>query len=451
MKKNFHFLAFLLLLACQIEDKDAPTPAESYIKYFGEANTTYEMVDIEIIYDATDASIVNSIIMLGTRQREDARRDIYLVKTDAVGTFIADTAYSYDSDSDDEARQLSRAGDNILVVGNTTTSPETNLSGVVWNEFTTDLIPVSIPNTDTTLYSIFTNPANPTQISANDLIQTTSDGNFVMVGNYNTQAGDQQYYRLKIDANQRGHISYPSDASNEDPALLWFVSGGVGASDDLVRAFEETNGELVFIGNSTFFDIDGNGGVNVLVVNATSSGATNNRRSYGFNLNGNNSNATDRMTDAVQKQGGYAIVGTSTQGNNLSQAFYIDSSVPSQRTLLTSSFTLNDVSTRTNALGITQGPKNDFIIVGQYPDFRIDSGDEQLNKGSEAMIYRTDQFGVKIDGFETNYGVIGGDDLAVVARTLPDGKILVGATIDFGSGSTLMSLIKLNDTGQLDN
>lgn len=446
MKNIFYFFIFLSLVACQIEDKDAPTPSESYIKYFGEANTSYDMVDMEVIYDANDSTMINSVIMLGTRQQEDARSDIYLVKTDAIGTFIADTAYSFDLDSDDVATHLSRAGDNILVVGNTSTSPPGGLNGVIWNEFTTDLTPVSQPHPDTTLYSIFTDPTNPTRISANDMIQT-NDGNFVMVGNYITQSGDQQYYRLKIDATQKGNISYPSSASNSDPALVWFFSAGVGAEDDLVRVFEEDNGGLVFIGNSSFSDIDGNGGVNVIVINATSTGSTSNRRSYGFNLNENSPNATDKMADAIAKQGGYAIVGTSTQGNS-SQAFFIDTGAPSLRRLLTSSFTLNDVGIKTEALGITQGANNDFMIVGRYPDFRIDTSKGQENKRTEAMIYRTDQFGLPIAGLETNYGLILGDDKAVVAKTLPDGKILVGATIDFGN--SLMSLLKLNDSGQLD-
>jgi hypothetical protein len=455
MKNIFYIFFIASLIACRIEDKDGPKPEDSFIKYYGQASTTYEMVDMEIIYsDETKQEVVN-IILLGTRTVEDQRSDIYLLKTDAAGIFVADAAFSYDGDSEDVAKQISMAGDNILVVGNTTTSISSGgLQGVVWNEFTTELIPVSQPSTDTELYSIFSNPANPKRISGNDIIQT-SDGNFVLVGNYITQTNDQQYYRLKIDATQKGHISYPSNPSNSDNALMWFVSGGVGAFDDLINVFEE-NGGLVFIGNSTHKDSKdaAKGGINVRVIAANSLGVTVNEGTYGLNpknrIGQNFPDANDLMRDAIQMDGGYAITGTTSFGND-SRAFFI--SVGSNASLqysniLTSSFTLSPDSIDNHGIGITRGIRNDFIIVGQYPDFRTDNG---VSKAAEAMFYRTNQIGEPIYGFESNYGLIAGDDIAVVAKTLPDGKILVGSTIDFGSGSTLLSLIKLNDNGQLDN
>lgn len=455
MKNILYLFLITSLFSCRIEDKDAPSPDESFIRYYGQSDTSYEMVDIEVIYDSSDPTLVTNLILLGTRQKGDLRRDIYLVKTDAAGVFLADTAYSYDDDSDDVAKQLSRAGDNILVVGNTTSSLESgNLNGVIWNEFTLDLTPTTQP-TESTLYSIF---SNQKRISGNDLIQT-SDGNFVMVGNYITLADDQQYYRMKIDAAQRGNISDPSNASNTDQALLWFESGGVSSSvvDDLVKAFEKESGDLVFIGNSTIsssFPFSGNGGTNVIFVPTNNLGKTQDRKSYGFTLDETFADANDVMSDAIEKTGGYVITGTSSFGNSAKTFFISVSSegVIVAKNILTSSFEFNGQPLSNSGLGVTQGSKNDFVVVGQYPDFRgnLDGGETE-NKEAEAMFFRTNQIGEPLLGFETNYGLISGDDRAVVAKTLPNGKIVVGSTIDFGSGSTLMSLIKLNDTGELDN
>lgn len=452
MKNIFYIFFIISLVACRIEDKDAPKPEDSFIKYYGAASTSYEMVDMEIIYtDDTKTEVLN-IIFLGTRTEEDSRSDIYLLKTDASGIFLADASFSYDSNSADVARQISTAGENILVVGNTTTSPDSdNREGVVWNEFTLDLVPVTQPSANTTLFSIFGNPSNGNRVSGNDIIQTT-DGNFVLVGNYITQTNDQQYFRLKIDASQKADISYPSNPTNTDDALMWFVSGGVGASDDFLKVFENGT-QLAFIGNSTFKDSkDASiGGINVRVITANSVGVTVSDGSYGFNPKGANPNANDLMNDAIQIDGGYVITGTSSFGND-SRAFFISVGLDASRnasSILTSSFTLGADSIDNSGIGITRGIRNDYVIVGQYPDFRTGTG--VVSKAAEAMFYRTNQDGEPLYGFESNYGLIDGDDRAVVAKTLPDGKIIVGSTIDFGGRSTLLSLIKLNDTGQLDN
>jgi hypothetical protein len=54
-------------------------------------------------------------------------------------------------------------------------------------------------------------------------------------------------------------------------------------------------------------------------------------------------------------------------------------------------------------------------------------------------------------GKDQYYGIEAGNDRANKAIALPDGTIAVLGTFDFGSGTTLIGLMKVNIDGELRN
>ena len=66
------------------------------------------------------------------------------------------------------------------------------------------------------------------------------------------------------------------------------------------------------------------------------------------------------------------------------------------------------------------------------------------------MFVKFSQGSAPVAGAESFFGLADGNDTVVDAVTLPDGKIVAVANVDFGGGVKLISIIKLNDDGSLD-
>lgn len=436
MKRIYFFpILISILVACQIEDDNAPTAEDAFIKYYGNEGFSYTLADLGVIYAGEE---VQNFIILGTQADEDLAQSIYVAKTDPSGFIISERTFSLDStNSNDVATKLTITGDTLLVLGNTSFNGR---QGIVWTLLNLDLNPIAnFPNGRSldTLMNVNQNLG----IRGSDIIKT-NDNNFVIVGNYDKTSTIQQYFRTKI------------SASNLDQKL-WFrppdnVPGGNGHNHQ--RVFEESNDDLVLIGNVRTISGEGEGGLNVSYIKTNSNGVNTNGQTYGLTI-GSNLNANDLTKDAVRIPGGFAITGTSSLGNE-EHAFAITISstgILFSEDTISTAFLNGGVPINTNGNAITQGITNDLIIVGQYPDFRITSGTNQIDRSAEIMFIRTDQSGERVEGLEANYGLESGEDVGTAVLTLRDGKIVIGSTVDFGSGVTLISLIKLNDTGQLDD
>ncbi len=443
-----HFLYVLIIsflaFSCQIEDDNAPSPEDTFVKYYGNTGFSYTMADMGVIYDNNQE--VQNFILLGTETSEDFSPSIYVAKTDPFGLIVAETTLFFNESSSDIASNMTitSSGDSILIVGNTTFLSDSGVpvSGIVWTCLDQDLSPIiNFPSTGGLDTIVVDTTASRRGIRGSEIIKSR-DGNFILVGNYDKTTGEQQYFRTKI------------NASNPDQKL-WFrppvdVPGGVGHNHR--RVFEEPNGELVFIGNVRTISGEGEGGLNISYIRTNSSGVNVNGVSYGIDVGGN-LNYNDLVLDAVKVTNGYAITGTSSFGNN-AHAFILNilsSGVIFAEDTTGTAFLNNEEPINTNGRAITQGISKDLIIVGEYPDFRITNGNTQIDKSGEIMFMRVDQQGERVPNFEANFGLEAGEDSGVVVVSLPDGRIVIGSTVDFGSGITLMSLIKLNDTGSIDD
>lgn len=453
MKKLFYIAALTLLYACQIEDDNAPTPDDSFIKYLG-VIADQQAKDIEPVF-ADDGITMEGFVIFGTQQFEDSTdSDYYVIRTDLEGTILATAAIDprrnapdlngngLDDDileGDEIAGQIEvlRSGGFILMGTTSVTDQTQDLTDF---RFITGAIldaDLNVISDSLTIFNRNVSGTSPLSLIANDVLQL-EDGSLLVVGSQETTAGDFDYYYAKL-----------GNGGFEETAGLT----GTENDDVLVRAFETDNQTIALFGYSERQGNDGEEGTNVgyfeINQNGNPAGGSGN---FGIPDSVDASNVTreydDILHDVIEKPGGYLAVGTATIDEN-DFAFFMDIDFNGISTRKGRILSEIDSDFNTQAFGVTASSTNDFIVVGRYNNYRVDALNEQ--RGEEAMFVRIDQTGNKVAGFESNYGVGDGNDTAADAITLPDGKIMVATTIDFGGGIRMIGLIKLNDTGLLDN
>ncbi len=457
-------VAVFFFASCQIEDKDAPLPVDGFIKYFGRL-ADQEAKDMEPIWN-TDSTDVEGYVVFGTQQLEDQSKDYYVMIADASGNLVADTAFGFNMAIPNlDANDDGQIDDEDAVFGDETAGHISILpEGMPARYAVVGVTTISVPVHDIVDFSFISfaflnenlglvgsvnyiiNPNDASQASGNQFtldlvghdILPLKDGTFLIVGAIESDTDFDFYYRkFSIDS------------------LYWertlgFTGGGL--DDVFVRAYENDNQNIALFGYSNDTGMNGEGGVNVTYIEVNSNGNVVKANSHGITDVNANLIFDDVLADVIEKPGGYVAVGASIV-NEQTYAFFMDIDnygIVNNKDTIGSLFRLNPAALSTQlqtiALGVTATATNDFVIVGQYPAFRV--ADE--NRGGEAMFTRVNQVGERVPSFESNYGVGGGNDSAQDVITLPDGKIVVAATIDFGGGVKMISLIKLNDTGKLD-
>lgn len=456
MKKLFYTFLITILISCQIEDDNAPLPEEGFIKYIG-VLAEQEAKDLEPIWNA-DSSDIEGFVILGSQLLEGGTKDYYVARTDAAGNLINSTAFGYNRDlrqldfdndgevdiflAEDEPSRIVTIPSGYAVIGTSTFSiPQIDLIDLSVISYA--FLDRELNRLQDTLFirtNFRPNNRDESDFFGNDMLRL-SDGSFLVLGAQESST-DLDFFAQRFSLQPR--------------TLVWEETYGLkggGLDDVFIRGFEKDNGNIALFGYSDDFGDNGEQGTNVTFIEVNTNG----------NIVGSNSigieddlvfDFQDVPADVIQKPGGYLAVGTSTVDNN-TFAFFMDideNGLSSRKDTLSSEFTFAGDSLQTQALGVTASRSNDFVIVGQYPSFRTDanSRDGAASRGAEAMFMRINQLGEKVDGFENHYGLGDGNDSAVDAVVLPDGKIVVLATIDFGGSVKMISLIKLNDTGQLD-
>lgn len=453
--RKLYFILLALLLSCQIEDSNAPSPTDSFIKYFGEL-ASQEVKDLEPIYSA-DGSTIDGFVIFGTQQFADSSSDFYLVRTDADGNRIGTSSLGIsgflfgdidgdgDEDSDDFIQTEESAGQvEVLADGGFLTAGASRLANsTVGIDFSFTTLGIFDANLEQDpLFTILGDTVNLTRdLIINDVI-VLSDGTIFLAGTQeNAAETDLDFYFARLDPSLQ---------------LIWENNNAslVGTDDVAVRAFENDDGSIAVFGYSEDPGENGEQGLNVKFIEFNVNGNIQNSNAHGVLEPSNTLVIYDEILhDVIRIPGGFAAVGTSTVVNNQTFGFFMkinNGGLLRFSDTLTSEFSQDGTiatQLQTNAFGITATNTNDFIIVGEYVNFRT----PDQSRGGEAMFFRVDPDGDKLFGFETNFGVGTGNDAAVDAITLPDGKIMVAATTDFGGGVQLFSLIKLNDSGELDN
>lgn len=456
----FIILTTLLVISCQIEDENAPSPDEAFIKYYGEL-TSYEASDIEIVYDQT-GEIAEGLVVFGVKTNDFGDNDYFVLHTDLEGNLIDSVSYGFENATDrdftgdgnadvfrgDEiAGQIQPIPGGYITIG-TSSVTETVLDISDFQILTVGFLDSELNLLNDTLLALVSEQDNvELDLIGNDII-VLSDGSILLAGAKEFDRGggvtdfDNYFFKLSF----------------TDGIVFENTQGIAGEDEDdiLVRAFEKNNGNIVFIGNSNSPSLlgenEGDNGTNVYFLEVSENGVPINFAAYGFENpeTGITAVYNEKVNNVIKTPSGYSIVGTSNTSTSLEYSFIMNLSNSgiylSGNSFDESSFNSENNTLQSNGLGVTQTSTNDVVMVGQYKSFESDG----MSRGGEGMYVKFNQAAVPIEGAESFFGLADGNDSVVDAVTLPDGKIVAVANVDFGGGVKLISIIKLNDDGSLD-
>ncbi|MBC6409319.1 MAG: hypothetical protein GDA42_02520 [Ekhidna sp.] len=477
-----------LFTTCQIEEEGTPKPEEGFIRFFGEDITAYGTSNAsDLAFDG------DTLIVFGAQTNvETGNSDFTIIRMTAEGLYLNSAFYTpeikvrIDTDGDgfgdrelgtDEDGNMVSKGDvpddrfePILLEGSASGSRiEPVRTGTMASGFLTagtyrfNDNALGIANVNAAYLGFYDaqlnavadtvllfngNPSNGLDYFGNDVIQI-SDGAFIFAGTIEVERmgrpADLDFRLIKFELNAEGI------------ATVWQRTLGLegsGQDDILARIFEKENGNLVIIGTtsdrSVFGENGGNNGTNVVFYELTSDGNQLNSITYGLE-NDTDVVSNEVVSDAVQIASGFVITGTSTLSSGDNYAFFMNLTRSGgfiAGTTLTSGF---DPALQTKGTGIVQAGDRDFVILGAYESFRqLNPAGEQVNeRAEEVMFMKVSPAGSRVA--ETHYGSADGNDEAIDGLLLSDNKIMVLANMDFGGGVKLVSLIKTNDNGKIEN
>ncbi|MFY0599043.1 MAG: hypothetical protein JXR03_05190 [Cyclobacteriaceae bacterium] len=428
--KNFKLIISSLIVvffSCSPDDSDSPSPEDVFVKYFGVSG---DQAAIDLIYNEA----LDQYFILGSQTLTGGNADFYYATASASGNIINQRTYNHlDSSLIDIPSAIKPLTESsYLVVG--TSSNTDDDSKIVWGVIDHDL------NTEATYYEL-SNPIDEEQdLVAADIVKIEGEDNVLIFGTTS--------------------VIYPGDQANEETAgkqlfiakvtltneVIWKKTSG-GVSDDIaVKAFELSNGGFGLFGRTERAE-DNYSGTNVLVKFTNSLGTEDGTdAAYGFDSNLSND---DILMDVIKVGNDFKLTGTSSANGANPSAFVMGISSTGIRdtTVMKATTLSNDFGSNinTSANTIVRANNGDYMIMGSFPNFQTGDG----SRLEEMMILRTDANGNKIDDKDQWYGLESGNDRANKAISLSDGKIAVLGTFDFGSGITLIGLLKLNINGEL--
>ena len=457
-----------LLSSCNLFEEEVILEKQSFVKYYGQ-NGSYTAKDIEPIYATDNENIITAFVIFGTTNISGGD-DYYFLKVDTLGNILAETTlgyqyrYNVNNTTTEEINTTEIPGQieilsnrDIVFVGTSRVIIEgqnaTNFPIMTTHTLTEDLmLKDSI--------EVLTETHQNINIIGNDVIEINAintkgeilpnEKDLLYVGAI-VQRGGMDFYYAKHKRNNINSIVWKRPASS-----VTRNNGSLDSDDVMVRAFEDTDGYVLF-GYNYRVGNQGETGTNVYFQKVS--------KENGFPVSSNafgiikDNNQTDEVVNSVIKyQGGYAVVGTSFLTSNERFAFFMNfTNSGIIKTQIGTSNGINNVidtniDTTNNdivseAYGITQTKSGNFVVVGKYPNLRLNT----ILRNDEIMFININQDGESIEGNERNYGIAEGDDTSNDVITLPSGGVVVLTTIDFGASISLISLMKLSESGNLDN
>lgn len=433
MFKNFIIFSLaLIVFSCNVEDTSSPDPDDVFIKYFGVSGQQHA---VSVVFNESK----NQFFILASQDLEDGEAmNFYYIVADAGGNLLySDIVDFKDSNNEsliDEPVNLKILDDNrYLVVGTSTNSEEE--SHIVWGTITHDL--------ETQQYHEVENPTAPFDLMASDIIPTNSGTNVLLLG-----TTSRQYSGDLADPSTAGKQYFLSKRNATNSDVVWNKSLGVVGDDIGLAVFELQDGAFALFG-STESDSEGTR-VNVVLTNSFGT-VDGSGEAFGVQIE----EAHDDVPSSVIEVGGnFKVVGTTTFADGRQNAFVMGVSkygnldtTPTEPQPLQSDF--GSISSRGLALARTLD--GGYLVMGSYPSFQIISTEtgQSESRLEEMMVMRIDADDTKVEGLDQYYGLESGNDQANSAIMLPGGKVAVVGTFDFGSGTTLVGLLKLNSRGEL--
>ena len=435
IKRSLYLAVFLWITACAIDDETSPTPKDVFVKYYGAAGTQYlsDMVTNE----------ADNVVLFGgqTLAEVGADANLYLIEADTIGNEINSVTISL----------------NELIYPDSSTYKTEDIAGSIIREKRSgyiiagsygEIVDAQVENTY--LYWMYLD--NDLQVVKWDTIRTPSgqllEGDVVQTSDFNVLILGSTTDRAVNDLTPNAGFQYllVKRDFNADTTIFRKTYGYANSNEYGSNIFEYDNGDLAIIGQTDRLGSAGGASgtnIGIMILNPLAT-AQKSAKEYGLEINGTNS-ANDRPFDAIQNSSGFVVVGTASLGSS-QQAFVMGISNSGSlifRQTLESQWGIN-----TTGHSVAETAESDLLVVGSYPVFSVDDPliePNSQNKNGEVFVMRTNPFDSPKTGIESNFGLVSGDDEANKVLLLPSGSLLIGATIDFGSGQQMISLHKMND------
>ncbi|MEQ8555010.1 MAG: hypothetical protein RIC06_14085 [Cyclobacteriaceae bacterium] len=423
-------LAVTLVMACSTESEI--TPEDFFVKYYG-TQDEQRAADFQV-------NAEGQYILFGTRKVDDeTANDFYMLKVDQQGNLINTVTLGIEDTAGNANNELAYRikviDQGYLIVGSTAPLNEAFIAGqrlLYWAHLDEDFEVVT--------QVIDTVNGGVGDLEGTDIFYTSGDS--VLISGYseafeNNQSGQPEDGTTKLFVGKW----------NLDGELGWKKTYGFSGSNDAAKAiFEKSNGDIVVFGTTDEVGSNGEGGQNVVVYQLNSYGTSPVGQVPRYGTIGD-----DELNRVIRISGGFAAVGTSFIGN-VSNPFIMildeEARMVSEDNLIFEVDFKEDDPFDGIGLGVTRAANNDFVVVGRVLDYEDEN---DLAKNDEMMFIRTTQSGQQISGVIRNFGLVAGNDEAISALTLDDGAIVVLGTSDFGSGVTLITLMKMNADGLIKN
>lgn len=418
----------LYLVSCN-PSLDGPEPEEIYVKYFGQgSNEVHDMV-------LTDNG---EVIILASYTRSNTDVDFYLIKTGTDGNEIQSVILDSISTGQVEVPTSIKAigNDEYLITGYTVADTVVG----VWFKVNSSLDVTSLDSTGSSGFNYIK------KVFIQDMIKSTeTDGSerFVVLGHSSfpiendpiNDPNNSQIYLSKVDDND---------------STYWVKAHGKTGNDEAFALFEKDNGSLVMIGTTSSAS-GAYSGKNVFIIETNSRG-TSDQNSRISGIPGASLTADDIPHGVIKTPSGFSIVGSTRTATGQS-SFYMGLNHDGDTIAGRSHLLVTDNGLASQAFGIARTTTNEFIVVGSYPSFILGAseGGSGVNKQEEMMVMKLSAFGSHREGYDQNYGSTSGSDQAKAVISLPGGDVLVAATVDFGSGIKLVTLMRMNQNGELVN
>lgn len=418
------FILSIIFTSCLVNDADSPAPEDIFVKYYGGDGE-------EIIAELGYLPVTDEYLIFGSSSSNDdfgaGLNDLFLVKTSPAGNVseIRFPDFTNGSDSSNEtASSMKVVGDQILLAG--TTEVRINDLGVFSEKYAFYML------YDSDLNEIFRDTIGMpgVDVVGND-ITATSDGNYVVLSTIGDAiSGERNLMFTKVSPTGQ---------------TIWNRLSNIPGDDVGISIIELSNGNLAVCASTERVSVRGFRGINVLFLVLNPLGFINNSLSYG--TASATSNVIDDIPSKMIRDGtGALIVGSSNIDDE--EIPFVIPLTPGGAINGIRSINFEDQPNGVRFNDITRALNGDLLITGDFVNFRkVDDNQGIIAQRQEALFLRTDQLGEEIfnvGNFGDNF-----DESGKAILQLPDGKVLLGATVSFGGSNSKIGLLKLSATGSL--
>lgn len=434
------------VFSCKIADDDSIALSEVFVKYYGEPGS---QVAADFIYNES----LNSFILFGSQNLDlvpDTRSDLFFITTTDDGSTIATRTIDITRPGLINGELVLVSGDDIAVrikpINDTeyvfaVTSTHNDTSRIVWGIIDHNLNLIKNANNDS-LHFIESNGG--AIIIGNDIALSQYDPTTLIIFGTTVRAESGDF------VSGTGTRFFLSRVGLVEDTTYWRKSLGDEGNDVANSFFERPDGTMQLFGMTETLADGGLGGTNIFSLGVNNLGNPDGSSDVlGFER-GSITNLNDRVGAVIQVGSQFVMAGTSSLVDN-SQPYPFLAFFGSNGLVRGGAYSTDILRSSLNSdltgsgYTVTKTVDGDLLLAGSFQSFELEGEGRQ----EEVMILKTNAFGQYLPGYDEYYGLISGNDRATASLTLPDGKIALLCTFDFGSGTTLMGLMKLNKDGKL--